>query len=134
MKIRKNQFLRVVVIGMSVISLCTGCGKKKFWEYEASWVSDNPSICIVNSEGFDYVLLEIDGIQYELKTAHANDGSGITMYDLNINGAYTKDAIIWDCSCKIEDEKLYLTIEKDNISNFEGETIILHQELEMNTE
>ena len=43
---------------------------------------------------------------------------------------HSKEDIIWECSCELKGDKLYLTIDKDNVSDKQGETIVLEQQEE----
>ena len=80
--------------------------------------------------------MEIGGKVYDLGLAYANDGTSITMDDPelfdevnNSDEELTKEAIenitIWQADTVVKDGKLYLTVTKDNISDYEGKTIEL---------
>lgn len=67
-------------------------------------------------------------IYYEFASAYEFDGTGMSFYDKNIDDGLSPKSIVWVVSCKIKDDKLYMTVDKDNISNYEGKTIVLHQQ------
>ena len=75
-----------------------------------------------------YAVLIIDGKTYEGRGAWKNDASGIDFYDPQIDNGMTEESIVWSVCCKIKNDELYMTVEKDNISDYEGKTIVLHQQ------
>ncbi len=122
------------IILLSVIFSFMGCGYKRYFDYENSWISEEPYVYIVSSGNFYKAIIEIDGTTYEYVVSHANDGSGMEICDPNIGEGRTQDSIVWDASCEIKDDLLYLTIETDNVFDYEGKTIVLHQESESEAE
>lgn len=70
----------------------------------------------------------IDGTLYEYTSAREIDGSGMDIYDPNIEKDASRNYIAWTVSCKVKDDELYMTVEEDKISDYEGKTIVLHQQ------
>ena len=108
-----------------MLILITGCGKQ-IWDYsnERSWVSNEPYVEINYGDMLGYI--ELDGNITEFKLSFENTGKGVDFYREEISG----EDIIWECSCELKDDKLYLTIDKDNVTDKQGETIILEQQEE----
>lgn len=125
-KIFKKHSLLLISILLLTLPLLCGCGKK-FWEYDCVWVSDEPYVYIPSSTSQNATLI-LDGVTYDTNCAWENDGSGIDFYDPEIEHGINDKSIIWSVSCKIKEDKLYITVNTDNVSNYEGKTIILHQE------
>lgn len=130
---------KVYYLGVSVTLLCialisTGCRQKMYLEYEAPWVFEDAEISIASCEGFMGMTIEIGENIYECGVAHENDGTGMSIYDKSVVGGYTDKALVWEASCELKDDLLYLSIEVDNISDYEGKTIVLHQESEEDIE
>ena len=119
---------KIVAILFCILILMTGCGKK-FWEYPSAWVSNEPYV-IINTTNHD-AQIEINEKIIDVNTGWKNNGRGITVYYNNENkDVHSKEDIIWECSCELKGDKLYLTIDKDYVSDKQGETIVLEQQEE----
>ena len=115
----KNLRLRFAFI--AVITVClsqlTACGKR-YWEYDSDWVSKTPLIVLRSGGGSGYMI--IDDIEYRFNTWQSNDAKEITFCDEN-------NAVIWQADTALKKDKLYLTVTVDNISDYQGATIVLTQ-------
>ncbi|MGN1372577.1 MAG: hypothetical protein ACI4VK_00860 [Candidatus Coproplasma sp.] len=67
--------------------------------------------------------MTIDNVEYEFQTAQANNAIDITLY-IEKDGLHQ---VLWEADTVLKDGKLYLTVTQDNISDYEGKTIILLQ-------
>ena len=70
----------------------------------------------------------IDGIAYDFITAQANDATDITFLNDSSSIQDESDRVIWVANTVLKDEKLYLTITLDNISDYCGKTVVLLQQ------
>ena len=112
-----------IILGML---LCAGCKnlKKVYWDYDCVWYSETPYIYM--PAGTSALILEVDGVRYDVTTGKRPDGTGISFYD-NSKGLNDENSLLWETECKLKDDKLYLTIIIDNISDYQGKTIELVQ-------
>ena len=110
-----------IILGML---LYTGCKnlKKVYWDYDCVWYSESPYIYM--PAGGNKAVLEISGTKYNCSTEAEPGGVGINFY---VEGTNDEDIYLWKTECKVKNEKLYLTIVEDNISDYEGKTIELIQ-------
>jgi hypothetical protein len=107
-------------------SIClVGC-QKYYWDYDCNWVSDEPSIELYKGCGSGQMT--IDDIKYEFYTAQSNNATYICFYENETSSKNDSEKLLWKADTKMKDGKLYLTITLDNISNYEGKTIVLSQE------
>jgi hypothetical protein len=72
--------------------------------------------------------MTIDDIKYEFYTAQSNNATYICFYENETSSKNDSEKLLWKADTKMKDGKLYLTITLDNISNYEGKTIVLSQE------
>lgn len=96
--------------------LCTGCKnlKKVYWDYDCVWYSEIPYIYM--PAGGNKAVLEISGTKYNCSLEKEPGGVSINFY---IEGTDEEDIYLWKTECKVKNEKLYLTIVEDNISDYE---------------
>lgn len=112
-----------IILGML---LCTGCKnlKKVYWDYDCVWYSKSPYIYM--PAGTRFLILEIDGISYDVASRGSMDGESMIFLDYS-KYRYGEESVLWEMECKVKNDKLYLTIVEDNISNYQGKTIELTQ-------
>ncbi len=118
-----------------LLCFCLGACKwpwtKYFYEYHVVWYSDDPLIEFVGDD-FDYVgKIILDGTEYSFCIS-AWDATtriaGFGFYNHDTHGEGLSDGdLIWEGKAEIKNGQLFLTIEKDNVSNYEGQTIVLNQ-------
>ena len=126
--------MSMIVLLVVSINLCS-CQRTYFFEYEGVWYSEEPFIelnCV-----YYRGKMKIKDATYDLVLSYANDGIDIEMCDRtmrqeigkDVSGnpifAITEDMILWEADTVVKDGKLYLTVTKDNISDYEGKTIEL---------
>lgn len=121
-KRNRNRILTVLLV-TSTVCLLSACAKK-FWEYDCSWVSEEPYIYI--TQDHDDAKIQINGQVCEVNTAWKNDGTGIYFYEKNAKKDETED-VLWETKTEIKSGRMYLTIVKDNVSDYEGKTFVLEQ-------
>ena len=135
---RKKQYSNsVMILCLSCImclSLCS-CNEIEYQEYKGIWYSEVPFIEL-NCAYYKGNMI-LDGVKYRLCLSYANDGSYIEIDDQSLvnqiekdeNGNYlsgiTEDMLLWQADTVVKEGKLYLTVTKDNISDYEGKTIEL---------
>lgn len=115
-----------VIVMLVVLFTCVGCKKlsKSYWDYDCVWYSETPYIYMPT--GTNAMVLEVDGVRYDVTTGERPDGTGISFYD-NSKGLNDENSLLWETECKLKDDKLYLTVIIDNISDYQGKTIELVQ-------
>ena len=136
MELIRNKFKKSTLLSITFFIMFTlnGCGKY-FWDYECVWFSESPYVYMAAYTHTHKAIIEINGEKKEVETGWKNDGTGIEFCDPDIDNGTTEESIIWETECKIKKGKLYVTIIKDNVSDMEGQTIILEQQpLEDNDE
>ena len=124
----KKQYVKIgliisIILGML---LCAGCKnlKKVYWDYDCVWYSETPYIYM--PAGTSLLILEVDGIKYDVTSLKDMDGESITFLDYS-KYIYGEVVVLWEAKCKVKNDKLYLTIVEDNISDYQGKTIELTQ-------
>ena len=123
MKMKKKQLIILLFV---CIYLCVGCKKlsKTYWDYDGVWYSENPYIYM--PAGTRFLILEIDGISYDVASRGSMDGESMIFLDYS-KYRYGEESVLWEMECKVKNDKLYLTIVEDNISDYQGKTIELTQ-------
>jgi hypothetical protein len=125
MEIRKKYIIALVM----VIMLLTGCGKS-YTDYPDIWISNEYNIqinpkqetAIIDNPEIDkdkIINILSNGKKRELYFCYGNEMG---------DGDPTKS--IWKAYAKVKDDKLYLEIVSDKVTNLEGKTIILKQKKE----
>ena len=124
-----------------VFTIClSACHKTYYFQVDGVYCSVDPFIelnCVDNSG-----TLVIDDVSYELDLAFDPQGRDILIFyagdenqpqweTIRDDDRYG-DKLIWQADTEEKNGKLYLTVTKDNISNYEGKTIVL--EFEPNAE
>ena len=119
----KIELIISIILGML---LCTGCKnlKKVYWDYDCVWYSENPYIYM--PAGTSLLTLEVDGIKYDVALIGNMDGESITFLDYS-KYRYDEMVVLWEVESKVKNDKLYLTIVEDNISDYQDKTIELTQ-------
>ncbi len=120
---------RVIVINIitvvALFFLLTGFNcNKTFMDYDCIWYSENPYIYFA-TDMLD-ATIEVNGEKIEVDIAGTYDGTRI-LFQKKSNEGHNEEDIIWYTKSEIKDGKLYLTIIKDNVSDYEGKTIVLEQ-------
>ena len=99
--------------------------KQYYYDYHVLWYCDDPYIILGDK---NYGFMELDGKNYMLDIAWAPHGSAIYFFDEDkIESGLRDDFLIWEADTEIKEGRLFLTIVKDNVSDFEGKTLILNQ-------
>ena len=119
----------VIALSLTFI-LLTSCScvpnKKYYFSYSGIWFSDSPFIVLdcKHHQG----VFTISNMTYDIGTAHANNGVNIILYNSAIiqpEGGLSDEAYLWVADTKVKNNKLYLTVTEDRISDYEGKTIVL---------
>lgn len=120
----KKRIRYFVVVAIVVLLACVGCKnlKKGYWSYDCVWYSEKPYVYLVS--GGSIAVIGIDEQEYDCFTEKKLDGTGVNFY---IKGIDNEDIYLWKTESNIKNDKLYLTIVEDNISDYQGKTIELVQ-------
>lgn len=125
----------LLIFVLPLLASCLfGCHGDYYFTKDGIYYSSAPFIelnCPKNSG-----TMEIDGVIYQLGLAFENNGTKIYIENRELynqmptdsNGnpiIFQEDVLLWQADTKTRNGKLYLTVTKDNISNYEGKTIIL---------
>lgn len=106
-----------------MVLLLSGCGKK-FWDYNCTWVSEEPYVYIPLEQ--TKAVIEIDGEKVDVETGWENDGTKIYFYEKG-NKVHEDEDLIWVASVKLKSGKMYLTITEDYYGDEEGKEFVLQQ-------
>lgn len=99
---------------------------KHFYDYHVVWYCDDPFIEFVGDERVG--KMSLDGVEYNIDVSSVSHETGFEIYKLDPDQeGVSEDDAIWEGTAELKDGQLVLTIEKDYISNYEGQTIILNQ-------
>ena len=101
------------------------CGKH-YSDYQYDWVSQDPKIQL---SPYGDVILNIEGVD---QTRHINalsDSGKSTLYFCygEVGSADDSD-VIWIVDVEVKSNLLYMYVNKDNVSDYEGKTIVLEQD------
>lgn len=107
-----------------VILLLCGC-QKKIWEYDCNWISEEPYI-FISLKNYN-AAIEIDGVNYDAELACSNDGRNLYFYKGESNEDLD-ETVLWEAEIRVNNDKLYLTVMKDNVSDYEGEEFVLERQ------
>lgn len=124
MKKSRNGSIKIIIVIVTLFMLTGFNCSDAYWNYDCVWYSENPYI-YMPSNG-TYAIIELEGNKVDVDTSKDFDGTAITFYK-HSDGANSEEDLIWDTKSEIKDGKLYLTIIKDNVSDYEGKTIVLEQ-------
>ncbi len=124
---RKKSVLYIPLLVMFFItfSACTP-NDKYYFRFDGVWFAAEPYISLTCE--YHQGVFIIDEKRYELQTGHANNGVYIKLYDMNSflpDGSVDSDSYLWKADTKVKNNKLYLTVTEDRISDYEGKTIVL---------
>lgn len=104
---------------------------KYFYDYHVSWYSDDPFVEFVGDDYDGIGKIILNGTEYNFCIAAwdaTTRNAGFGFYNYDTHGEELSDEdLIWEGKAEVKDGQLILTIEKDNISNYEGKTIVLNQ-------
>lgn len=99
---------------------------KHFYDYHVVWYSDDPSIEFMGDERVG--KMSLDGVEYDIDVANVPHEADFEIYKLDPDQEIVlEDNVIWAGTAELKDGQLVLTIEKDYISDYEGQTITLNQ-------
>ena len=119
MEVRRK--ISVIITLTLLMVLMTACGKK-YYEYPNSWISEDGCVTI-ETNGIAHINYK--GIDAK-KTINILSDSGqqylYFCYDDNDNDCF------WEVNSSIKNDKMYLDIVVDNVTNLQGKTIVLEQE------
>ena len=113
-------YLSIILCLLAFVG-CRGL-RTYYWDYEGEWISDNPQVTLY--KGCDRGEMTIDGIHYEFYTGVSNNASYIYFY-IPENNDHQSEIYLWRANTTLKKDKLYLEITEDNISNYQGKTIVL---------
>ncbi len=130
MKKRKYLFLWCLIL-----ILCFSLGScvriKYFYNYHVVWYSDDPFIEFVGDDPDFSGIIILNGKEYTIYIGTSPGTTrfvGFTFYNYTTLGEMTSnDDLIWEGKAEVKDRKLYLTVEKDYVSDYAGKTIVLNQ-------
>lgn len=127
-----RQILLVVAICLFFVILAA-CHKTYYFQQKGIFTAQSPFLeldCCSHSG-----TLVINGVTYQLDLAFKPNGSGISIFADKDSDQWVLDTIkddivfvdklIWEAETTEKENKLYLTVIRDNISNYAGKTIIL---------
>ena len=100
-------------------------GPKRYFEYHVIWYSDDPFIEFVGDRHRGGKMI-LDGKEYIVHMTWANDGTDIMIYDGDQEEA-TPETLIWKADTKVKKGQLIFVVTIDNVSNYDGKTIVLNQ-------
>ncbi len=104
---------------------------KYFDDYHVVWYCDDPFIEFVGDDEENIGKIILDETKFTILIACSpgtTDYSYFTFYNFPSPGeALSGEDLIWDGKAEVKDGKLYLTVTKDNVSTYEGKTIVLNQ-------
>lgn len=124
---KRKTFLTVVVVVLSafVAMSCSLSGVKYYWDSDCEWYSNEPQIVL--NKGCKSGEMTVDGVSYEFFTARSSDGKRIELRKGSVDdNDVGENFILWLCNTKLKNGLLYLTVTIDNVSDYEGKTIVLH--------
>ena len=128
-----KQAAKIFTALIALFSICFAFGgcifscNEYYYDYHVIWYCDDPYIVFQGDRYYGF--MELDGKNYMLDIASMAHGSTIYFYDESKmeNGAIREEFLIWEADTEIKDGQLFLTILKDNISDYEGKTIVFNQ-------
>ena len=125
----RNKFFKVVILCFSFVFcffMFVGCRdfSKYYWDYNCNWVSENPKIVLY--QGARNGEMTIDNIHYEFYTRRANNAKYIYFYIVK-NDDFESKTYLWKADTTLKDNKLYLKITEDYISDYQGKILVLEQ-------
>lgn len=117
----------LIVLCCLFLGACTDYPRTEhFYDFHVVWYCDDPYIEFVGDERVGQMSL--DGVEYDIDVASVPREAGFVIYKLEPDQeGVSEDDTIWEGTAEVKDGRLYLTIEKDYISNYEGKTIVLKQ-------
>lgn len=117
--------ISVIITLALLMVLITACGKK-YSDYPNVWVSEDESIRI-DPGGIAYINYEgIDG----KRNINVLSDSGQQYLEFCYGDKKSCDTseCIWEAEASIKNDKMYLEIVVDNVTDMKGKTIVLEQE------
>ena len=125
----------VLILSLFLLIACyfVACHTNHYFNSEGVYYSENPRIELIFPEKCG--MLELEGTTYELSMGFSNDGTYLNLYDKILLSQAERDVqghlldadagLLWKTDTVVKSGKLYLTVTKDNISDYEGKTIVL---------
>ena len=121
----------IVSVFCLYLEACTCSWVKYFDDYHVVWYCDDPFIEFIGDDEENIGKIILDGTEYTIIIANLNGNihySYVSFYRAPPSGeALSGEDLIWDGKAEVKDGKLYLTVAKDNVSTYEGKTIVLNQ-------
>ena len=125
---------RLKIVAIAVIIICvnlTGCGRK-YCDYERDWVTSDGTIRLTPG---GFMTIDIDEVdQTRFITASSDSGQTYLHIRYEASGQTASEKKIWDAYAIIRGNTLYLKVDKDYVSNYEGTTFVLTQSKEPSNE
>ena len=118
---------RLRIVAIAVLIMCinlAGCGKK-YSDFEHDWVSDDRTIQLTPHGQMIMDLDEID--QTRLIIASSDVSQTHIHIGYCSSNSDEPDDKIWEATATIRGSRLYLKIEEDYVSDYEGTTFIFTQ-------
>lgn len=115
-------YISLIICVLSFVG-CEGLNKY-YWDYECNWVCDTPQITIYKGAGGGEMT--IDGVTYNFYTRRANNATYIYFYTIE-NNDFQNRIYLLKADTVFENDKLYLTITEDYISNYQGQTFVFEK-------
>ena len=137
-KVRTKSIHRFfLVIALSLVASCiSGCRGSYYFNNNGTYICEDPYIEFVFPDSSGAMC--IDGVTYHLNLGYSNNGTEIFLDNQLLldqaglgNSGYnihSDQALIWRADTEEKNGKLYLTVTKDNVSDYEGKTIVLEFE------
>ncbi len=123
---RKQKYNIVLVLLFLLFSLCACIHEKYFFQYKGVWATDEIPLSLFCQ---DYNgSLKIEEQTFTLTLSYSPYGHNIVLYDatkIYPNGGINGNDYLWKADTKVKNNKLYLTVTEDRISDYEGKTIVL---------
>ena len=109
-----------------MLSACRVPWIKYFYDYHGIWYCDDPFIEFVGDDISG--VMDLDGKRQSIYVGCAVEGEVIYFHDNAPNEDGILDyPLIWEANSELKNGQLILTVVIDNVSNYEGKTIVLNQ-------
>lgn len=123
MEVRKK--ISVVITLVLLIVLTTACGKN-YSDYPNVWVSEDQSVCI-EPGGIAHLNYEEIDIKKNINVL-SDSGKHYLKFCYGDKKSCDDSECIWEAEADIRNDKMYLEIVVDNVTNLKGKNIVLEQE------
>lgn len=126
--------LLLAIIFFVIVGNLSGCHGEYYFSNEGVYYSEDPYMEL-NCPAYSGEMT-VDGVTYRLGLSFSNNGTEIyianrDLYDQMPTGDSgdpiidMEAALLWQADTEIKNGKLYLTVTRDNISDYEGKTVVL---------